>query len=118
MEREKTIDEMRKNLKTFLVEYDPDTTVIPGLAAGDGVGFATGDNLDAICESIDYIKARMKEVSAKQTIMEFIDEFVNSEYSASIFGFVLSAYHGKDLTKEDCLDIAEHIGKAIERYKQ
>ncbi|MFZ6015381.1 MAG: hypothetical protein ACOYUZ_03425 [Patescibacteria group bacterium] len=97
-------EELKNALKQIFAEGHPGGDIC-GAVRGDG--FATGEHLQAICLVKEALRRGYANYGMKHSIMAFIAEFVNDEYSARVLSFTLSGYRGDDLSTEEWSEVAE-----------
>lgn len=109
MLKEECFKEIKEKLEEMVKKDSPGGTVVPG--------FATGEHLGAIGTVIGYLQHQGAKVGAKQSILDFIEQYVKTPYMAQLFEFAVSSYGGKDLTDDDFKEIGEKYKQVVESIK-
>lgn len=110
------IDEIKKTLNDMVKSNETSEFAAPTFM--DVRGGSSG---------IKYLQLRSEEIKQsnpdaqnplKQAALEFIDQYVKTEYLANVFAFAMNSYRGDELVEQDFDEIGLRYTKACETIRE
>ena len=104
--KEKLDEIVKKDLKDKPISCSP------------GFSFAAGECM-ADCETVQkYLEQISKESSPKQAMIQFVKDYVKSDYADEVFVFTVTQIFRHGLSQEESGEVIQELEKARKAYEQ